>query len=150
MILLKEYDSLEDTLLLLKQQVADSLHYARKIIPEFDDAEDLFYWMKERVVYVEDPKGIELLQSFKTFVKGSRTGVPWSGDCDCFTIAALSGLIVNDLVPCQVILVGRNSESPVHIYAGVGDDAVPFDLTNEEFGYERDEYRFKQVLPFSL
>jgi len=150
MKLLKEYQDLDDTLLLLKQQVADSLPYAEKIIPEFDHPEDLFDWMKSQVTYIADPKGIELLQSVKTFVKGTRTGTPYGGDCDCFTIFALAGLIVNDFLPCSVILVGREADVPVHIYAGVGDDAVPFDLTNDEYGYEREEYSYKQVLEFNL
>ncbi len=150
MILLKKYESLEDALLLLKKQVADSIPYAEENIPEFDDPEELFDWMKDRVTFINDPKGRELFQSMETFVEGSRMGVPWGGDCDCFTISALAALIVNSFAPVWVILVGREPDEAVHIYAGVGDDAVPFDLTNDEFGYERDEYSYKQVLPFNL
>ncbi|SRR6266436_5652035 len=151
MKLLTDYHSLEDTLLGLKQQVIDSMAFAKKNIPVFNSPEELYYWMRERTKYVKDPPGTELLQSLPTLVAGSRLGVPWGGDCDCFTIASLSALIANGFAPVYVILVGRQADAPVHIYAGVEDGGiVPFDLTNEDYGYERTNYPYQQILPFRI
>lgn len=151
MKLVTPYISLEDTLLGLKRQVADSVSYAKDHIPSFNTPEELFYWLRSRVKYTSDPKGIELLQSARTLITGSRLGTPWAGDCDCFTILSLASLIANHFVPVYVILVGRQPNNAVHIYAGVEDGGiVPFDLTNDEYGYERTNYTYQQILPFNL
>jgi len=152
MILTKKYESLEDTLLHLKMQVIDSLPFAQQIVPQFNSPEQLYDWMKKRRTYVKDPDGIELLQHMETFVTGSRLGIPWGGDCDCLTIAALAALEVSGLSPTYVILVGRKRDIPVHIYAGVEDNGeiVPFDLTNEYYGEERNTYKYQQILEFGL
>lgn len=151
MKLVKDYHSLSDTLLALKRQVADSMSYAKKNIPSFSTPEELYYWMRGKVQYTSDPDGVELLQSLPTLVSGSRMGAPWAGDCDCFTIASLSALLANGFSPVYVILVGRRPDNAVHIYAGVEDGGiVPFDLTNDEYGYERTNYTYQQILPFKL
>lgn len=145
------YVNLSRTLLLLKDQVIDSLPYVEKNIPKFSNPEELFYWLKKRTTYVDDPAGVELLQHVETLMTGSRLGIPGGGDCDCFTIASLAALHVNGFSPTYVILVGRRKSQAVHIYAGVEDDGiVPFDLTNDEYGFERDEYKFQQILPFNI
>lgn len=150
MILNRDYISLEDCLLHLKIQVVESLAYVRKEFPAFTDADTMFAWLKERVTYLDDPEGVELLQMVPTLVAGTRTGKPWAGDCDCFTILSLSCLIVNGFTP-YVILTGRKKDVPVHIYAGVEDSTgiVPFDLTNDEYGIER-KYKYQQILPFKI
>jgi len=152
MILLRQYIDLEDTLIHLKLQVEDSLPYAEKVIPKVGNPEELYYWLRQKVTYLDDPKTRELLMELKTFATGSRTGVPWGGDCDDFTIASLSGLIVNGFDPVYAILVGRKKHTAVHIYAGVEEDGeiVPFDLTNDEYGYERLDYKYQQILPFNI
>ena len=152
MILLRDYIDLEDTLIHMKYQVQDSIAYARKIIPKFNTPEELYYWLREKVQYMNDPKDRELLMSLQTFCDGTRTGTAWGGDCDDFTIASLSALHVNNFLPAYLILVGRKNIAPTHVYAGVKDGRgiVPFDLTNEDYGYERRNYKYQQILPFSL
>jgi hypothetical protein len=152
MKLTKDYHSLEETLLCLKEQVVDSIPYAQQHIPKFNSPEEVYNWLKSRTTYVNDPHGIELLQSLPTLLSGSRLGVPGGGDCDCFTIAALAALAANGFTETYVILVGRSANVPVHIYAGVEEDGeiVPFDLTNEFYGEERTNYKYQQILPFTV
>jgi hypothetical protein len=151
MISVQDYVDLEHALLHMKHQVRDSLEDAKRLIPKFSEPEELYYWLRKKVTYVKDPDDRELFMTLGTFASGTRTGVPWGGDCDDFTIAAMSAFYANDFLPAYVILVGRSSGGPTHVYAGVDDGGiVPFDLTNEDYGYERRTYKYQQILPFTL
>jgi len=144
MILKKNYTSLDETLAYLKIQVLDSLNFASRTCPKMEDPRDLFRWLKKRVRYQNDPKGIELLQTMQTLFK--RGGL---GDCDCFVITTLACCIVNDWDGLNIVLVGRSKVAPVHIYVSIdwnGERKV-FDLTNRDFNHERDGYKYVQQLP---
>lgn len=151
MILLKEYESLEDVLKFIKVQIKDSIEYAKDNIPSFNNPASLFYWLKDRVIYKNDPATIELIMTMETMMKGERTGTPGAGDCDDFTITGMACLIASGFHKNNIVLTGRNSEAPVHIYISTFYDGswYAFDLTNEEFDQER-KYKFKQELVFSL
>lgn len=157
MISFKDYNGLADTLLNLKRQVIDSISFAQKVIPSVSTPEELFYFLKQHTIYRSDPKhtdgeDIELLMTMQTLMNGSRTGTPGAGDCDDFTITSLASLIASGFKDVRVILVGRNFSHPVHIYAGVVENGtvIPFDLTNEQFGVERNNYKYRQILVFGL
>lgn len=144
MILKKKYESLDDTLAYLKIQVIDSLEFASKTCPDFKDPRELFSWLKKRVRYQNDPKGIEYLQTMQTLFKNGGLG-----DCDCFVITTLACMIVNDWQGVSIALVGRSKSYPVHIYTVIdwnGERKV-FDLTNNRFNYERPGYNYIQELP---
>jgi len=150
MKLTKPYDSLEDTLLMLKKQVRDSVPFAAKVLPAGRmTPEAIFRWLKSRVIYCNDPDGVELLQSMPTLLSyNNRHGVPGCGDCDCFTISALACLIAKGYGDSVgIYLVGRSKQAPVHIYAAIFHK--PFDLTNNNLGQERG-YPYKQYLDFRL
>lgn len=152
MILLKEYQDLNDVLIHLKIQVMHSIEYAQKTIPEFNNPRQLFYWLKERVIYVDDPSTIELLLTMETLFNGSRTGVIGGGDCDDFTITGLACLIASGFTKNNIVLVGKNSSTPLHIYIQTEFKGVKywFDLTNEHFDNQRTTYKFQQILKFKI
>lgn len=148
----KPYKDLDDTLVHLKYQVLDSIKYAANNVPHFDTPKELYNFLKRRVTYRNDPKDRELLMTMQTMMNGTRTGQPGAGDCDDFTITSLASLYVNGFDPLYLILVGRSSKYPVHVYAGVKwyGKIQPFDLTNDRFGYERKNYIYQQILPFKV
>lgn len=152
MVFLKDYQDLTDTLLHLKIQVRDSLPFAAKVVPDVDTPEQLFYWLKDKVIYSRDPSTTELLMTMQTQFDGSRTGTPGAGDCDDFTITSLASLIAAGFNDVKVVLVGRSLENPVHIYAAVkfNGKLYWFDLTNSKFNYQRTNYKYQQILDFSL
>lgn len=149
MILRKKYVSLPDTLNLIKIQVKDSLKYCKRRFSGFDSPENLFFALKSETSFKEDPKGVELLQSVPSLFENNRHGIPGAGDCDCFTILALACFAVNGFNPSFVVLAGRSSLYPVHIFAAVGPKITAFDLTNSFYGFKR-PYPLEQVLPFRL
>jgi len=152
MILLKEYEDLSDVLIHIKKQVIDSLEYASENLPAFRDPRELFYWLKDRTVYLSDPSTIELLMSMETLMDGSRTGIPGAGDCDDFTITGLASCIVNGWLKNKIVLVGRERSAPVHIYFTTNYEGIDyvFDLTNPDFNQERKNYRYRQYLDFRI
>lgn len=151
MELIKKYVSLDDVLLHLREQVADSVDYAAMTLPRISSQADLFYYLKDRTIYVPDPPDVELIMTMRTMMDGTRTGVPGGGDCDDFTITALACLIACGWNDNQVVLSGNSQAAPVHIYARTrwANKWHVFDLTEEHFDQER-HYKWVQFLPFKL
>lgn len=146
---LEKYKDLNHTLKNMKLQVMDSLPFAMEYLPRFRDPEELFYFLKRRVKYRNDPPGTELLQSMQTLLSGDYWGIKGAGDCDCFTIATLASAITQGWDNIYIALVGRERSHPVHIYTVIywnGQRKV-LDLTNRAFNHERDSYRFIQEVP---
>jgi hypothetical protein len=148
----RKYTTLYDTLKDLKKQVKASYKFAESYIPDWvQTPSDLFDLLKANTEYEKDPPKNELLQKMETLLGSNNYhGMPGLGDCDCFTIAALASFKAIGIKNPVVILAGKTKKSPGHIYAGYIDNGkyVPFDLTNETFGYER-YYPYKQVLRFT-
>jgi hypothetical protein len=148
MVLKKRYESLADTLNHILIQAKESVNYCRDLIPEFiTTPEQLFYFLKTIVIYKNDPKGVELLQTAQTLFENNYHGIPGMGDCDCFTILSLACFKALNFKKYGIILVGKSSKIPTHIYCFVVYQKKPyiFDLTNDLFNYER-PYKYKQVL----
>ena len=146
------YQNLDHALRLFRKQVIEGVPYAQEQLPRFTSPEQIFKWLKLRTTYKNDPKGTELFQTLPTLLDDNYHGLTGSGDCDCFTIAALSVLLANGFTDCGIVLVGRKSWMPVHIYAYVVDDGGQkkyLDLTNKIYNYER-SYPYKQHIPFKL
>jgi len=153
MELTKDYDSLEDTLLMIKVQISESIDQIIEsdIQPPLD-AEELFYWLKDRTTYMNDPNSIELLMTYNTLMSGSRTGVAGGGDCDDFTIAAVASLLYQGFRHIEIVLAGNDKDCPVHIYCRLycfEDIYCNFDLTEDHFDQIR-PYKYVQNFPFSL
>lgn len=94
--------------------------------------EQIFNHLKSRVHYKEDPQGIELLQSMYSLFEDNYWGKPGTGDCDCFTIASCSVLLVCGYKTGYTLY--GNGKQPTHIAADVRLKkygriySMPFDL----------------------
>lgn len=149
MELKKHYSSINDTLRHLRLQVEDSINFARDYVPAFNSPNEFFLWLKPQLHYKLDPRNTELLQSFPTLMINNYYGKPGTGDCDCFTIAALASCIVQPWAnkKLYIILAGRNKFAPVHIWSGaeLAGKNYPLDFTNPIPGKVR-EYPYTQKL----
>lgn len=129
--------TLNNTLWGIHKQISDSLVYARGFCP-FDNARDIYYFFRRNVVYKHDPPGVELLQSLPTFVDDNYWGIPFCGDCDCFTIAFTSCCLIKK-IPIRIVLAGNKPNEFTHIYNQVqfnGDWCIA-DLTQPYWDSER-------------
>jgi len=145
-VLKKNYKSLDDCLKHIRLQIEESLNYADQVTPNFKHPADLFAWLKPQLVYKNDPKNTELLQSMKTLLTNNFYGIPGAGDCDCFTITGAACCLVNNW-RTYIILAGRNKNIPVHIWLGVtiGGKDYNLDFTNKIPNFTR-PYPYKQKL----
>jgi hypothetical protein len=143
------YKSLVHTLQSLKRQSLEGVDFMKKQMPAYlSEPRDLFYYLKDRVTYKHDPKGIELIHTPQSLFEDNYHGKPGAGDCDCFTalsIAALKAMGVPE-AKIKVCLTGRSKTVPRHIYLSVNN--TPFDLTNDLYGEER-PYPYKQEIPLN-
>jgi hypothetical protein len=140
------YKSLDHTLKAMAVQIKDSLDYADKFLPVETSVDEIWRILKDNLVYKHDPPGVELLQSFPTLMEDNYWGTPGAGDCDCFTIAAISCAVVRGF-PSRAVVVGNVKEAPSHIYAELWDGGkwVIFDLVNTTLG-EAKSYKYVQRL----
>lgn len=145
------YVNLDHALKYFKIQVIDSLPFAARYVPQFDNPEQLFNWLKTRVTYKHDPPGVELFQTFPRLMSENNFhSIPGAGDCDCFTIATLAACIVNGWTNnVGIKLVGRQPGTPVHIYQYIDWNGRRqfLDLTNNSYNSER-FYPYYQNLKF--
>lgn len=146
-----EYRDINHTMSKLIYQVNDSINFMRNFLPaEIETAEELFYFLKPQLIFINDPPDRELLQTSQTLFNNNPHGISGAGDCDCFSITGLAALYVLQ-IPAQIVLAGRNLRAPVHIYLMVKNsrDYVPFDLTQPTFDNERPyKYKFYYQAPF--
>lgn len=143
------YKSLIHTLRSLKNQSLEGVNYMRKHLPSYlSEPSDLFYYLKDRVIYKHDPKGIELIHTPQTLFEDNYHNKPGAGDCDDFSMLSIAALKAMGIPEAQikVCLTGRNKNVPRHIYLNV--KGTPFDLTNDLYGEER-PYPYKQEIPLN-
>lgn len=137
------------TLRSLKEQSLEGVGYMKKQLPSYlSEPSDLFYYLKDRVTYKSDPKGIELIHSPETLFEDNYHKKPGAGDCDDFSMLSIAALKAMGVPEAQikVCLTGRNKNVPRHIYLSVKN--TPFDLTNDLYGEERN-YPYKQEILLS-
>jgi transglutaminase-like putative cysteine protease len=143
MVLTIKYPGIKETLNYLIKQIRDSLSFASSFVRTYKikDARHLFDVLKNIITYKNDPQGIEYIQSFQTFAKNG-----YIGDCDCFTVAAVSALYVLGY-KVAIILQARRVHNPCHIMAGFkfNNKWYAFDLTNNTIGYIRN-YPLTQII----
>jgi hypothetical protein len=143
------YPGLGRTLLYIKEQAQNSLDFCYDWLPNYiQNPESLFTFLKSQVKYVNDPSGIEYIQSAQTLIEKSGG----RGDCDCFTVLSLACLHVIGEKAIYTTIVGRNTTAPRHIYASYfkNGERTAFDLTNPVLGYERQNYKYIQNLKTKL
>lgn len=134
---------------MIKRQALEGVPYMRKHLPSGMDREELFDYLKNRITYKHDPKGIELVHTPKSFFEDNFHGSPGSGDCDDFSVLGIAALKAQGVPEgkINVVLTGRSKKTPRHIYLSV--DGQIFDLTNDRIGEER-TYPYKQEIPLPL
>lgn len=144
------YEGLDHALRYFKIQVIDSVPFAKRVCPRFDTPEQLFYWLKKRLVYKNDPIGVELFQTMQRLMTTNNYhGITGAGDCDCFTITSLACCIAQDWQDLGIKLCGRQPGKAVHIYQYIDFDGQRdyLDLTNNTYDYQR-YYPLYQELKF--
>ena len=150
MILKKKYVDINDTLSHIRLQVREGIEYSKQNVPLFISPVELYYWLKIRTRYKNDPEGIELLQSLPTLLEDNYWGMSGFGDCDCFSLATLT-VLQKQKFKCKswIKLAGRNKNYPVHIWAGCDykGEELALDLTNHSPGEER-KYKYIQKIYF--
>lgn len=146
-VLIVPYTDINATMKGIHTQVVDSLTYCLNDMPKFDNPEQMFKALKNMVTYKNDPPGVELLQSVPTLFEQNYWGIRGAGDCDCFSILALSMCVVHGWNEQQIVLAGRSKLAPVHIWTRVKFRGkwFDFDLTQAYFNSTR-EYKFVQYL----
>lgn len=152
MKLKKKYLSLNETLQYMRLQIAEGLNYAAENCPRFNNAAELFYYLKPRLKYKHDPHEVELLQSLPTLLNANENfwGVAGAGDCDCFVIAALTLFNTSEIKGrAWIKLAGRSKQYPVHIWCGIdhNGEELTIDLTERKFNTER-PYPYIQKIYF--
>lgn len=147
-ILITPYTDINATMRGIRTQVIDSLEYCVNEMPSFDTPEQMFKALRNMTVYKNDPAGVELLQTVPTLFENNYHGISGAGDCDCFSILALSMCIANGWNDQAIVLAGRSKLSPVHIWTRVKFNGkwFDFDLTQPYFNTTR-PYKFQQILP---
>lgn len=143
----KRYQGLNQVMRAIKIQIQESMPYAWDNFGGYTDPADLFRYLRELVTYKNDPANIELIHTVQSFLHDNQHGIPGAGDCDDFTILATAALCANG-IENRIVLAGRNSKYPVHIYSEVktGSGWVPFDLTQRTFGNVK-YYPYLQTIP---
>ncbi len=163
MVATMPYKNLTHSLRLLKGQIIEGIDYSKTHQPKFDSPEKIFNYYKARTQYRNDPKrgdnvnGViyqddtELFQTLPTFIENNVHGRTGLGDCDDFTIAALTTLLANGFLNSGIVLVGRSPRNAVHIYAytEINGKRKYLDLTNKYFNQVR-FYPYVQHVPFIL
>lgn len=143
------YQSLTHTLRMIKAQALEGLPYVKKEIPGKMKPDELFDYLKDRVTYRNDPKGIELVHTPQTLFEDNYHGKPGAGDCDDFSMLSIAALKAQGVPEkdINIVLTGKSRKTPKHIYLSV--NGTPFDLTNSYYGQER-TYPYKQEIPLKL
>lgn len=148
-VLKRKYKDINDTLRAIKTQIIDGIDFAVEKCPQFNDPEQLYYWLLDHFKYKNDPDGVELLQTLPTLItKKNFHGVPGAGDCDCATIALITLMIAQDWDNINIVLAGRSQKCPVHIWCEIKwqGDWQTLDLTNKRFNKDR-YYPLTQRIP---
>lgn len=128
-----KYNDIEETLQLIKIQIADSQVFAKNWLDYYKIKTPLDLWevLKEQIIFIHDPENTELLQSMKTLLTYKNYHKqPGAGDCDCFVITVTTCALVMKW-PVKIILAGREPSRPVHIWNIIKN--YDFDLTQPDF-----------------
>ncbi len=143
-----KYKDINQVMRGIRQQIIDSVEWCYNNVPVFDNPMELYNYFLPRITFVEDPKGVELLQTAQTLFENNYHGIPGAGDCDCFTILGTASFIAQGWGGIDIDLAGRNKWNAVHIYNEIKFDGeyYVFDLTEKRFNKER-YYPYKQILP---
>jgi hypothetical protein len=146
MILKEKYSNINRVLEGIYIQTVESIPYCIKNFI-YDDPEQMFKNLKLLTVYHKDPPRTELIQTVPTLFDNNYWGIPGAGDCDCFTVLTLAVCVANGWNNNEIILKGRSTKNPAHIYSSTVFDGKKYtlDLTNTYINIER-KYPLTQYL----
>lgn len=147
------YLGAEQTLKFLKVQVIESIPFVQKNFPSLRTPKEIWNYCKPKLTFQEDPPGSEFVMTVQSLFNPhiNPHGFPGAGDCDDFTVLALSVLFANGFRENFACISGRNKRAPVHIYAATKFQGkfVALDLTNRTM-IERGGYAYRQILPIRI
>ena len=141
------YKDINQVMKYMKIQISEGIPFCKQIF-NIKDPFDLYNTLNSLYTYHDDPPDIELIMSPETFATDlNYWGKSFTGDCDD-AVTFVTSYCVAHGIKCSIVLVGRSKSAPVHIYNQVlyNEKMIPFDLTNRVFNYERDGYKYKQIL----
>lgn len=117
----------------IELKISESLQFAANYVPGYiQSPRDCFDWLKSKTSYINDPPGVELLQSFQSLMLDNYHGVPGAGDCDCLTIAGAATIATRKKPAPYKIVYSGNGKTPTHVFLSVR--GIAFDLTTPDFG----------------
>ena len=122
------YTDINATMRGIITQVKDSISWTCENLPEYRNPEQMFNNLKTLITYRNDPPGVELLQSVQTLFENNYWGKSGAGDCDCFSILALTVCLCNGWNDLEIVLAGRSKLAPVHIWTRVKHSGKWFDI----------------------
>lgn len=141
------YKDINQVMQYMNVQIYEGLRFCQDF-STMTNTKDLYNTLNTLFIYKNDPPDIELIMSPETFATSNNYwGSAYMGDCDDFVTFITSYCIAHN-IKCEIVLAGRSKKAPVHIYNMVEyeDKMIPFDITNRLFNYERDGYKYKQIL----
>lgn len=144
------YKDINDTLYWLVEQAKTGIPYCEATFPKMDNPAEIFYYFKNRVVYENDPPGVELIQSPGTMFENNYHGTPGAGDCDCFVTLLLSYFWSIGHYENFIMLYGRSKKWPSHISFKTVWNGTPYflDLTEKGFDHERFYPYYQEIATF--
>jgi hypothetical protein len=142
-----KYKDINQVMKAIELQIIDSLQFAADFMPKCKDPKELYYILDSNLTYINDPAGIELIQSFKTLIDDNYHGISGGGDCDCFVVACTASMIAQGWKNIYIVLAGNSTEAPSHIYNAIywNNKKIILDLTENIYNSERN-YKFVQYL----
>lgn len=141
---IQSHPGLAGVLRAVKWQIERSKSFAYDYLPAHKlDPQSLYYFLKNRTSFIDDPQGVELIQSMPSLFLQNAHGVPGAGDCDCLTVTMGASILVSGYQG-QIVIAGNKKNYPSHIYPVCIDRGASYimDLT-ESFNRER-PYKYYQ------
>lgn len=144
----QKYKDINVTLYWLVEQAKEGIEYCDLNFPKFNNPVEMYYYLKARTRFENDPTGTELIQSPGTLFENNMHGQSGLGDCDCFSTLLLSCLWANGWFENYIMLYGNKKICPSHIAIEtvVNGETVFLDLTQSKPNSER-FYKYYQKIP---
>ena len=140
-----KYPGLQKTLNYLYDQSLISVEYCAQKFGQNLSIDEIWTIGKQNLIYQNDAKGIEQIQSVGTLFENNIHGIPGAGDCDCFTVFSIAMLLANgyELEKIKIVLQGNERQAPSHIFTMYENKFI--DFTEPFFNVCRN-YNFYQIL----
>jgi len=149
----KKYKDLNDTLFWLCRQAKESIDYCSFRWGSNNTIDTIWTIGKQNLIYKNDKKGIEQIQSVGTLMENNIHSIQGAGDCDCFTVFTIAMLLANNYKKenIYIYLQGRNKKSPSHVLTMFtkNNKNIYIDFTEPHLNMKR-SYKYFDIVPISL